>query len=98
MKTAELEIQWRDWGRKLGYPECCIEAFIKEEQHHFNIFTGTGFLPCKDCNKKDPREVLKYIDSHRQIGLPFPFCERVQLQDKRTLIRNKFIQNMRDSL
>lgn len=56
---------WYLQGKYFGYPRCCIEAFLREEQCHDSVFYGTGFLPCKKCNKRDPFEIVEIINTNR---------------------------------
>lgn len=75
---------WENYGTLMGYPPCCIEAFLKGEQTFNCVFSGTGFLPCGDCNKLPPEKILKYIDTHRQSATIFPFDNE---QDKELIER-----------
>lgn len=66
-------------GNRLGYPKCCIDAYVDMKNHggtqlnHDTVFNGTGYIPCKECAKLDPNELLKIIDAKRSIReLPFP--------------------------
>ncbi|CAH9014996.1 conserved hypothetical protein [Vibrio phage 501E54-1] len=88
---------WEDNGKKFGYPKCCRDAFRKGEQVKSTVFSGTGFLPCKCCNKKDPREVLKSIDNNRELELKFPFLTKEEDMNPHKRIRYEFISNMRES-
>ncbi len=88
---------WEDNGKEFGYPECCRSAFRKGEQVKETVFSGTGFLPCKCCSKKDPREVLKVIDRNRKLEVPFPFLTVEESMKVRKQIRYEFIRNMRKS-
>lgn len=88
---------WEDNGKEFGYPKCCRDAFLKGDQVKSTVFSGTGFLPCKCCNKKDPREVLKSIDSNRKIDILFPFLTKEEDMSPRKRIRYEFISNMRES-
>lgn len=64
-----------------GYPLCCVEEFYSsrgihtkefEEVYFKGVFYGTGFIPCPTCLKKDPAELIKEINEHRNKSLP-PF-------------------------
>lgn len=88
---------WDHHGVQFGYPTCCIKAFRKGEQIRESVFSGTGFLPCKICSRKDPREVLRQIDSNRIVETKFPFHDGKDLLSKSRVIRYHFIQGMRES-
>lgn len=70
MTEAHIKGWWLH-GKYYGYPSCCINAFLRGEQNHDNIFVGTGFLPCNSCSKKDPDEILKIIGTNRVCAKPF---------------------------
>jgi len=55
--------KWRQIGKRLGYPECCIEAFVKRNELDDDTFippsriqkrvgNGSGFIPCSYCSWK----------------------------------------------
>lgn len=87
--------QWKYWGVQMGYPSCCIEAFLDGKQQYDSVFHGTGFLPCKCCNKKHPSDVLEYIDKHRLVGYPFPYEDEKSFNSKKKRALYKFIKDMR---
>lgn len=51
--------QWIKYGKRFGYPKCCIQAFIERNIDDDNIIppnrvqirvgNGTGFIPCSYC-------------------------------------------------
>jgi hypothetical protein len=51
--------KWIKYGKRFGYPECCIEAFIIRNEDEDNIIppnrvqkrvgNETGFIPCSYC-------------------------------------------------
>lgn len=43
---------YKTWGAYFSYPQCCVDAFIKEEQYHESVFSGSGFLPCTSCHEE----------------------------------------------
>lgn len=54
-----LKEVWSANGRYYGYPNCCIQEFIKryiEQYEHteeqVSVANGTGFVPCIECTKK----------------------------------------------
>lgn len=68
-------------GIYFGYPPCCIAEFLqfvvkyvqgKAGKRRRRKLCGTGYVPCKTCNKKSKKQLLAYIDKHRQCELPFP--------------------------
>ena len=44
------------FGLLLGYSECCIEAFCKQEHFSIDKPSYNGFIPCKTCNEAFSRE------------------------------------------
>ena len=56
---------WWLQGKYFGYPNCCIEAFIKDKQQQNSVFLGTGFLPCQKCNKQTPKVLIEKINTNR---------------------------------
>lgn len=65
MKMSSKLKGWYLHGKYYGYPNCCIEAFLLGKQSQNSVFSGTGFLPCSECNKKNPSEVVKIINTNR---------------------------------
>jgi hypothetical protein len=52
--------QWIKYGKRFGYPECCIKAFVERNDFENDIFippnriqirvsNKTGFIPCSYC-------------------------------------------------
>lgn len=35
---------WKMWGKYYGYPACCVEAFLKGEQHFGGISLVQGLF------------------------------------------------------
>lgn len=61
----------RELGTLLGYPECCISAFINHElPPTIKPWFGTGYRPCIECLKKDSAQLVKEINSRRVQGIP----------------------------
>lgn len=83
MKFNSLEEQWDYWGHHLGYKPCCVKSFLEGKQIHESVFSGTGFLPCKECDKLPVSEVLSYIDIHRKSKVPFPFDKEYHNESSR---------------
>lgn len=54
--------QWIKYGKRFGYPKCCIEAFIERNKDDDNFIppnriqkrvgNRTGFIPCSYCTWK----------------------------------------------
>lgn len=62
-------------GRVCGYPECCIKTFCEEfgTRKDYRKLTGTGYVPCPECNKLSVQTLLEQIASRRDPRLrPFP--------------------------
>lgn len=61
---------WRIVGKMYGYPDCCIDAFIKLEHLDCqnlsaDFFYGSGFIPCKKHRGVHMRTIKAYINTHR---------------------------------
>lgn len=66
---------WLIRGRYYGYPECCIQSFLNLD--HLSDpeprkLKGTGYVPCKACNKKSEKKLIETIQSMRRALVPFP--------------------------
>lgn len=64
-------------GRYYGYPICCIKSFsiggLKNINNKKSIkLFGTGFVPCKECNKMNPEQLITIIKKQRVCSLQFP--------------------------
>ena len=61
-------------GKGLGYPDCCIQAFLTEDFRTRPIrkLEGTGYVPCAECNKKSPQELVSIINANRKCVERFP--------------------------
>ena len=60
--------KWWLFGKYFGYPNCCIEAFMKGEHVkglEHNKFYGTGYVPCKKCSTKNVDVIIKTINTNR---------------------------------
>lgn len=63
-------------GRALGYPPCCVEAFVSMTWVP-SAFDGTGFRTCQACSEKPYAEVWKGIHARREVAWPLnPFPRR----------------------
>ena len=63
-----MSLRFKGWylqGKYFGYPNCCIKAFLLGEQSQDSVFSGTAFLPCSECNKKNPLEIVDVINTNR---------------------------------
>lgn len=68
---------WMEHGIMLGYPPCCIAAFlcVAPGDRNYEIpeaYKDTGFIPCKSCAQADPQHVLSFIAANRRWHEPFP--------------------------
>lgn len=62
-------------GKYLGYPSCCINDFMKNFGRKKVIsrkMSGTGYIPCVNCNKKTEKELLLEINNKRICPTAFP--------------------------
>lgn len=71
-------IQQRYWyylGKYLGYPDCCVEAFLNgSSDRDDNIHKSNGFLPCISCANKIRAKEIKIEDLiiDRKHDIPYP--------------------------
>lgn len=75
---------FRTLGIYLGYPACCIDAFVKFKHFKEDVsnwpLIGTGFVPCKRCaEKKSARMLADEINRLRVHPVPFPDEKEVDL-------------------
>jgi len=93
--------EYIDPGIAYGYPECCRTAFdtlshIGDHEHFEKFrtsgFLGTGFVPCAECLKKDPHDLVKEINSKRNPKLPlFELHGDVSLMDRVKVVNGGFV-------
>jgi hypothetical protein len=81
--------KWKQLGKRAGYPECCIEAFIKRNIDDENwippnrvqkrVGNGTGFIPCSYCCWKVLTKQCKLEDliNNRKSRKQFPMDDFV---------------------
>lgn len=62
---------FESYGRYLGYPTCCIKAFMFDLPPGVNAFTGTGFVPCCECVLLLPKLLVERINKARVHAVPF---------------------------
>lgn len=69
---------WISNGIYFGYPTCCIAEFITEvnsgayKKRNRRKFNGTGYVPCKACNRQPKAVILMEIEQSRICKTPFP--------------------------
>ena len=75
----ERDPQYTIYGTYFGFPNCCIESFIRcpgvHQWYKEGKHTGTGYIPCMHCMEKantqwDEHHAL--IQSRRISSKPFP--------------------------
>jgi hypothetical protein len=70
-------------GLEMGYPCCCIDAFLKDfcqetkERHPEGPWMGTGYIPCPVCAEQALAQgfevfVQSHIQPRRVSPIPFP--------------------------
>lgn len=86
-KLEKLAPEVYSLGRKLGYPECCIDFFALRMLGLMAFGTrvpipdnyrlvGTGFIPCPMCNAtKTEEQLVEEIGQNRAVDAPFPEFE-----------------------
>lgn len=82
MEIDKIKAAWFINGKKFGYPDCCIQAFLLNPQAMptNTVFTGSGYRICHECNKKDPTEVIMDINKRRDPKIQ-PFLSGFPLQE-----------------
>lgn len=82
MRFSTLIAKNKDWwqqaGQQLGYPQCCIDSFsvLAHMNKPERKLTGTGYVPCAECNQKTETELVTVIQENRDPSLPpFPHAE-----------------------
>ena len=86
-KCSESECeQERADGRKYGYPQCCIDSFcddlsdiskLMSEERGSRKLTGTGYIPCVDCNEKyTVEQLIDNINTNRDSSIE-PFHKNI---------------------
>lgn len=81
MNSNKEDIQsiayWVHMGAYYGYPDCCVNEFVyrilNREKAPKRKFYGTGYIPCKKCNRKTKAQMLEYITKNRGHKQPFPY-------------------------
>lgn len=66
-----------DLGKFLGFPDCCIKAFLKQMNEmrppSHERLKGTGYVACSDCvDKYTDMELMSKITVNRLCPTPFP--------------------------
>lgn len=78
---TEQQWYWYYWGKYLGYPNCCIDFFVQNAGKDWWMnkiypkgfkFKGSGYIPCKSCNKLPEEQIIKRINYRRKASVPFP--------------------------
>lgn len=70
--SEDKKLTWVHNGRLYGYPECCIKDFlIVVLPRRDSVFSGTGFIPCEECCKRDPLELVEEIAKNRKVAGDF---------------------------
>lgn len=75
--------KWEKYGLYFGYPQCCINSFIKHATvplwyESITLYpegrklSGTGYVPCPECNAKfTEKELIDNINKNRRHDVPF---------------------------
>lgn len=74
LELNDRKLNWILIGVGLGYPTCCIKAFVDLEHMldpEKRKLTGTGFIPCARCNSnKTTMDLVNEINHARDPKLP----------------------------
>lgn len=87
MKSAEdNHMKERETGGNYGYPQCCIDSFcddlsdiskLMSEERGTRKLTGTGYIPCVDCNEKyTVEQLIDNINTNRDSSIE-PFHKNI---------------------
>ena len=100
--------RWIIVGRRLGYPKCCIEHVILRQLklviRYWDLYTGTGFIPCNKHRSWSYDDIRKEMYANgRPPELPFPSECRSSLRAVTTLkpspeellFRSKFYETIK---
>ncbi len=95
---------WAVWGKYYGYPQCCVNEMMHFQQtdksrvfgygqyieltEGVRKFDGTGFIPCKSCNRKKIFQIQREINKIRICKREFPLQQALE-QDVKDLIASK---------
>lgn len=65
---------WYVIGKYYGYPDCCIvdSEGLKHIGKPDRKLTGTGYIPCEQCNKKSIKNLKAAIAKNRICPVAFP--------------------------
>ena len=81
MELDRRKVHWLLTGIALGYPTCCIKAFIALKHlgdDRERKLQGTGYVPCDHCDKtKTTQELVDTINRARESSIP-PFSPHVE--------------------
>jgi len=64
--------QWASLGKYYGFPDCCIDEFVSfavtgyPNRSKKRKFHGTGYVPCKHCDKHLSEQALADIINLRR--------------------------------
>lgn len=81
-------------GLYFGYPKCCIKAFLLKTnnlvEYDWNPdkkFHGLGFIPCKNCCKRNIENIVIKINQNRVHNIPFKINQTVESTIQINLIK-----------
>ncbi len=88
-----LEERWSAFGKFYGYPECCVEWFIKRKslrltKQQERIHGGNGFIPCPSCAKKITEETINQLITNRICSRDYP-NEEVDVKEVNRFLRTQ---------
>lgn len=99
---------WRVWGKYYGYPQCCIDEMLHfphtKQGKSFGYgryitntsgprkFDGSGFIPCKSCNKKKLHQLEREVNNNRICSSKFPSNRQFERDLQEVLASDKISQ------
>lgn len=83
INSMTLEDYYHKVGEWLGYPNCCIDAFIERAiadreipltAQQKAVHGSRGFIPCPVCAETVTEETIENLIKDRKCPTPFPNC------------------------
>lgn len=65
VELNEVREQWALDGIELGYPPCCVRAFLhgmpEYAKRNPGPWIGSGFVPCEECQPEARKDFTKFV-------------------------------------
>lgn len=74
MEEITFESYTRQLGTLLGFPPCCVQAFIEHKSARTPTpLFGSGYRPCEECSKREDFQPLIEEINQRRVKDIYPF-------------------------